>query len=105
MDGIEEKLNKVYPVEIQGGSIIILLKILSTEVARMEVMAELSKASGVDLGVSDRLMAALDAIGNNLMKDAEKIFGRDYLVKVFHGEAGVEPGDIEKMAPGSASIN
>lgn len=96
---IEDRLNAEYRVSMQGGSIILLLKMISIEVSKMEVMREIGREIGEDMGVSKSTIDALDAIGHNLMKDAEKIFGIEYLMNLLTGNGGVEAAGVIKVPP------
>lgn len=88
---IDKMLNADYEIKMQGGSILIVLRALADEIARFEVIKKLAEKMGVDVPpVEQEKINAMEAIGHNLMVDAKKIFGVEYLNKVFP-DPGEEP--------------
>lgn len=112
MDGLTEKLNKEYEIKMQGGSLLVILKLLIDKLAGMSIALDLAEQIGVEVDPGEmkhleELARAVDAIGHNLTADAVKIFGRDYIDKVLSGDTGPGVGGIEEVevAPDGATIN
>ena len=77
---ITKKLNADYNISIQGGSILLILRLLMEECAKMEVLMTLSKTADIEIpDMAKEKLDAFNAIGSNLMHDARKIFGEEYL--------------------------
>lgn len=107
---IDQKLNAEYTINIQGGSILMILRLLVEECAKMEFLMTLSKNVDIEIpDMAEEKLAAYNAMGSNLMQDARKIFGEEYLEKLFStgknpGVGGVEVVDDE-APPKGATIN
>jgi hypothetical protein len=81
---IDKTLNADYDIKMQGGSILLVLKLLASEISRFELTVALAEKMGVEVPPTEQeKINAMDAIGNNLMLDARRIFGEEYLHKVF----------------------
>lgn len=108
---ITKKLNAEYNISIQGGSILMILRLLVEECAKMEFLMNLSEPLGIDVpDMAQEKLDAFNAIGSNLMQDARKIFGEEYLEKLFQsGEKGVKVDGVKKadedQVPKGATIN
>jgi hypothetical protein len=97
---IDKTLNADYEIKMQGGSILIVLRALADEIARFEVIKKLAEKMGVDVPpVEQEKINAMEAIGHNLMVDAKKIFGVEYLNKVFP-----DPGEEPENEPSVVGI-
>jgi hypothetical protein len=105
MNEIEKKLNKEYAVRMQGGSILMLIKLLSEKLEKLDMTVELAGQLDIEVpGEVTQIIAALDAVGRNLAIDAREIFGAEYLDKVFRDD------DLSEVIPtptaeGSSAIN
>ena len=108
---ITKKLNADYNISIQGGSILLILRLLMEECAKMEVLMTLSKTADIEIpDMAKEKLDAFNAIGSNLMHDARKIFGEEYLEKLFRTNEndikvdGVKKADDDHI-PKGATIN
>jgi hypothetical protein len=102
MDDNEKKLNKEHSIKMQGGSILLVLRLLSSEIAKRETINALAEKMGVEVPKDEvDMIAALDAIGTNLMIDAKGIFEIEYLNKVFgrDEEETFKVGEVEEIDP------
>lgn len=106
---ITKKLNAEYNISIQGGSILLILRLLVEECAKMEFLMTLSKTANIDIpDMAEEKLDAFNAIGSNLMQDARKIFGEEYLEKLFHtNEKGIKVDGVtdDGPIPKGATIN
>jgi hypothetical protein len=108
---ITKKLNSEYNISIQGGSILMILRLLVEECAKIEFLMTLSKTADIDIpDIAEEKLNAFNAIGSNLMQDARKIFGEEYLEKLFHtNEKGVRVDGVKEAddgpIPKGATIN
>lgn len=107
---ITKKLNAEYSISIQGGSILMILRLLVEECAKMEFLMNLSEPLGIDVpDMAQEKLDAFNAIGSNLMQDARKIFGEEYLEKLFQtGDKDIKVGEVEDAEtriPKGATIN
>ena len=106
---ITKKLNSEYNISIQGGSILMILRLLVEECAKIEFLMTLSKTADIDIpDMAEEKLDAFNAIGSNLMQDARKIFGDEYLEKLFQtGEQDikVDGATDDGPIPKGATIN
>lgn len=106
---ITKKLNAEYNISIQGGSILLILRLLMEECAKMEFLMTLSKTADIEIpDIAEEKLDAFNAIGSNLMQDARKIFGEEYLEKLFRtNENGVKVDGVtdDGHIPKGATIN
>lgn len=106
-DGLHEKLNKAHDIKIQGGSIIVILKVLMDKIENIEAALRIAKNAGIEIdqntiAFSSEMITAIDAIGHNLMQDARNIFGHEYLERVFIShEEGITPSGVEEVPIGT----
>ena len=105
----EKKLNKEYQITIQGGSILVLIKLLLDKVSGIEVALDMADKIGMKLDdettqLAQESLKAVDAIGHNLMHEARKIFGDDYLHDLFCTDCK-GAADKEETVPEGAVIN
>jgi hypothetical protein len=92
---IDKTLNADHDLKMQGGSILLVLRVLASEISRFEITKELAERLGVDVPpLEQEKIDAMEAIGHNLMVDAKRIFGEEYLRKVFP-----IPGEEEAEGP------
>ena len=107
MNDIEKKLNAAYPIQMQGGAILLLIRIVSDKMERLLATEKLAEALGIDIPEEiTEMMTAMNSVGSNLVQDAKVIFGHEYLDKLFtdweQADASVE---IEPTVEGSSAIN
>jgi len=96
MSDIQDKLNKSHTIQMQGGSIMLILKLLLDKQCGMESALILAEKLNMDIDpkmVADakEMLRAVNAIGCNLMCDARDIFGEAYLEDMFSGNEGIVP--------------
>lgn len=93
---LTKKLNDEHLLRVQGGSILVILKLISDEVASLELLISSAESHDVDVpSIAHERLAALDAIGSNLFGDAKKIFGQEYLMNVLlEREGGIGVSEI-----------
>lgn len=92
----EVKLNAEYDVKLQGGALIILIKILANRVGGMMVAESLGKSIGMKLPANFKEeIAMLDSIGSAITDAAEKIFGKEYIKEILTSDPEAEAEEEE----------
>ncbi len=105
---IDKTLNADHNIKMQGGSILMVLRLLAQEISRFELIKEVAEKMGVEVPpLEQEKISAMEAIGHNLMVDARRIFGEEYLHKIFSdpGEEAEGPRVVDIREETSRTLN
>lgn len=82
MDDTQKKLNKEYAITIQGGSLLLIIGMLASKAAQLDIVAQIAQDAGIKNSDTATTLAVIDTIGSAISEQAVKIFGREYVAQI-----------------------
>lgn len=77
-----KKLNTNFPVQMQGGALLVIIGMMAQKATQIEMVLQIAEAAGAETEHLEEALLTLDEAGKSLSNQAVDIFGRDYVLKI-----------------------